>query len=300
MRKILLIAIVIITGVVFISRLFYLQIYDTSFQKLSENNAIKMLFDYPQRGFIYDRNGELMVSNQPSYDVMVIPNDVRALDTLEFCSLLKITKEDFKRILKKARVYSPRLPSVFIPQLTKAEYAFLSEKMYKFRGFYIQKRSLRDYQVDHSSNVLGYIAEVNDPIIKKNLYYRMGDLIGMQGVEKEYENILRGVKGVKYIQKDRFNRDIGPYKQGVFDTIPVRGRDITLTIDVALQKYGEGLMVNKRGGIVALEPKTGEILSLITAPNYDPSLLVGRDRSKNFSFDQIINDRLPFLRSDET
>ncbi len=283
MRKLLLLSIVLITGVVFAGRLFYLQIYDTSFQKLSENNAIKVIYDYPQRGYIFDRNGKLLVSNQPSYDVMVIPRDVKPLDTLEFCDILKITKEDFKSILNKARIYSPRLPSVVIPQLTKEEYAYLSEKMHKYQGFYIQKRSLRDYQVKHSANVLGYIAEVNNRIIEKNPYYQMGDLIGMQGVESQYEEVLRGVKGVKYIQKDRFNRDIGPYKEGIFDTLPQRGKDITLTIDAELQEYGEQLMVNKRGGIVAIEPATGEILTLITAPYYDPGLLVGRERSKNFT-----------------
>ncbi|WP_339831603.1 penicillin-binding protein 2 [uncultured Altibacter sp.] len=283
MRKLLLFSIVLITGVVFAGRLFYLQIYDTSFQKLSENNAINIIYDYPPRGYIFDRNGTLLVSNQPSYDVMVIPRNVKPLDTLEFCEILRITKEDFKSILEKATIYSPRLPSVVIPQLTKEEYAYLSEKMHKYEGFYIQKRSLRDYQVDHSANVLGYIAEVNNRIIEKNPYYQMGDLIGMQGVERQYEEVLRGVKGVKYIQKDRFNRDIGPYKDGVFDTLPERGKDITLTIDAVLQEYGEALMVNKRGGIVAIEPATGEILTLVTAPNYDPSLLVGRERSRNFT-----------------
>jgi len=283
MRKILLITLVLITGIVFSARLFYLQVYDTSFQKLSESNAIKVIYDYPQRGYIFDRNGKLLVANQPSYDVMVIPRDVKPLDTLEFCKLLQISKDDFKSILKKSRVYSPRLPSVVIPQLSKEEYAYLSEKMHKYEGFYIQKRSLRDYQVEHSANVLGYIAEANNRIIEKNPYYQMGDLLGMQGVESQYEEVLRGVKGVKYIQKDRFNRDIGPYKDGIFDTLPKRGEDITLTIDAALQKYGEELMVNKRGGIVAIEPSTGEILTLVTAPSYDPALLVGRERSKNFT-----------------
>ncbi|MBV1923593.1 MAG: penicillin-binding protein 2 [Flavobacteriaceae bacterium] len=283
MRKLLLISIVLITGLVFASRLFYLQIYDTSFQKLSENNAVKTEFIYPQRGYVFDRNGKLLVANQPSYDVMVIPRNVKNLDTLELCELLKIPKEDFTTILKKSWVYSPRLPSVVIPQLTKGEYAYISEKMYKYEGFYIQKRSLRDYQVTNSANVLGYIAEVNNQNISKNPYYQMGDLMGKQGVEKQYEEILRGIKGVKYIQKDRFNRDIGPYKEGVFDTLPERGKDITLTIDETLQKYGEELMINKRGGIVALEPATGEILSLVTAPYYDPGLLVGRERSKNFT-----------------
>jgi penicillin-binding protein 2 len=283
MRKLLLISIVLIVGLIFASRLFYLQIYDTSFQKLSENNAVKTEFIYPQRGYVFDRNGKLLVANQPSYDVMVIPRNVKSLDSLELCDLLKIPKEEFTKILKKSWVYSPRLPSIVIPQLTKGEYAYISEKMHKYEGFYIQKRSLRDYQVTHSANVLGYIAEVNDQNIAENPYYQMGDLTGKQGVEKQYEEILRGVKGVKYIQKDRFNRDIGPYKEGLYDTLPERGKDITLTIDETLQKYGEALMKNKRGGIVALEPATGEILSLITAPYYDPSLLVGRERSKNFT-----------------
>src|SRR5690606_1958438 len=197
-----------------------------------------------QRGYMFDRNGELLVSNQPSYDVMVVPRDVKNLDTLELCKLLDISKETLTDILEKAWVYSPRLPSVVIPQLNKADYASLSEKMYKYEGFYIQRRSLREYQVDHSANVMGYIAEVNNAIIEKNPYYQMGELIGTAGVEKEYEDVLRGIKGVKYIQRDRFNRDIGPYKDGIFDTLPERGNDVQLTIDAALQKYGEELMVH--------------------------------------------------------
>jgi len=283
MKKSLLLVIVVITGVVFAGRLFYLQVYDTSFQQLSENNAVKVTYDYPQRGYIFDRNQNLLVSNQPSYDVMVTPRDVKNLDTLELSELLKIPREELVRILKKARVYSPRLPSPVIPQLTKEEYAYLSEKMYKYKGFYIQKRSLRDYQVRHSANVLGYIREVDERILNKNPYYHIGEIIGMQGVESQYEEVLRGVKGVKYVQKDRFNRDIGPYKESTFDTLPERGKDITLTIDAVLQQYGEELFVNKRGGIVAIEPATGEILALVTAPYYDPSLLVGRERSKNYN-----------------
>ncbi len=282
MRKIVLIVLVLFSGALFAARLFYLQVYGTP-QGLKQNSAVKVVYDYPQRGYMFDRNMQLMVSNQPSYDVMVIPKDVKPLDTLEFCSLLKITKAEFKNILHKARMYSPRLPSVVIPQLNKADYASLSEKMYKYEGFYIQRRSLREYQVHHSANVLGYIGEVNNSIIEKNPYYQMGDLIGMQGAESEYESVLRGIKGVKYIQKDRFNRDLGPYKDGIYDTLPERGHDIQLTIDARLQKYGKELMVNKHGGIVALEPSSGEILALVTAPSYDPSLLVGRDRSKNFT-----------------
>ena len=304
MRNLLLPGLVLIFGIVFTTRLFYLQVYDTSFQALSDSNAVKIEYDYPQRGYIFDRNGELLVSNQPSYDVMVIPREVKDLDTLELCGLLKIEREDFDRIMEKAWTYSPRIASPFIPQLTKGEYAYLSEKMRKYKGFFIQKRSLREYQVDHSANVLGYIAEVNERIINENPYYQMGELIGMQGVEKQYENYLRGEKGVKYIQKDRFNKEIGPYKEGVFDTLPVRGNDIVLTIDAGLQDYGEQLMVNKRGGIVALEPASGEILALVAAPNYDPALLVGRERSRNFTklyydtisrplFDRVLQGEYP-------
>ncbi|WNM19989.1 penicillin-binding protein 2 [Flavobacterium capsici] len=283
MRKVLFPTIIIIASILIVARLFYLQIIDDSLKLKSDNNAIKIKYDYPERGYIYDRYGKLLVANQPSYDIMVIPKDVKEIDTTEFCSLLSITKEDFEKKIAKAKVYSPRLPSVFLPQLNKMEYAAFQEKQRKFDGFYIQKRSLRDYQVDCGANVFGFITQVNEGIIKKNKYYISGDLIGKQGVEESYEEILRGVKGVKYIQKDKFNRDIASYKDGKFDTIAVQGKDITLSIDAELQKYGEQLMINKRGGIVAIEPKTGEILALVTAPSYDPAILVGRQRSKNYT-----------------
>lgn len=283
MRRILLYIIIITSGLIFLARLFYLQVLDDSFAGLSENNAIKVVYDYPQRGFIFDRNGELLVSNQPSYDVMVIPRNLKPFDTTEFCKILGLTEEQLVGRLDKAKIYSPRLPSVVIPQLTKSEYAYLQEKMRKYEGFYIQKRSLRDYYTENGANILGYIAEVNQRTVNENPYYLSGDLIGKQGVEEYYEELLRGIKGVKYIQKDRFNRDIGPYKGGIYDTLPKKGKDLTITIDAELQKYGELLMKNKRGGIVAIEPATGEILAMVTAPNYDPAKLVGRKRSKNFT-----------------
>ncbi len=283
MRKILLPTIIFIATILLVLRLFYLQVIDDTLKLKSDNNAIKKLYEYPERGYIYDRNGKLLVANQPSYDIMVIPKDVKDIDTTEFCSLLKITKEDFINKIEKARVYSPRLPSVFLGQLNKKEYAAFQEIQRKFNGFYIQKRSLRDYQVAFGANVFGFITQVNEGIIAKNKYYISGDLIGRQGVEESYEAILRGIKGIKYIQKDKYNRDIGTYKEGEFDTIAVQGKDITLSIDAELQKYGEELMINKRGGIVAIEPKTGEILALVTAPSYDPAILVGRQRSKNYT-----------------
>lgn len=283
MRKVLLPTIIFVVTLLLVMRLFYLQVIDDSLKLKSDNNAIKIKYDYPERGYIYDRYGKLLVANQPSYDIMVIPKDVKNLDTLEFCTLLNITKEEFLKKIAKAKVYSPRLPSVFLSQLNKKEYAAFQEIQRKFNGFYIQKRSLRDYQVSFGANVFGFITQVNESIIEKNKYYNSGDLIGKQGVEESYEEILRGIKGVKYIQKDKYNRDIGSYKEGRFDTIAVQGKDINLTLDAELQKYGEELMINKRGGIVAIEPSTGEILALVTAPSYDPAILVGRQRSKNYT-----------------
>ncbi|WP_419212687.1 penicillin-binding protein 2 [Maribacter sp. X9] len=292
MRKILLSSIIIIIGITFLGRLSYLQIFSFSTEHLMEDPAIKAIYDYPERGYIYDRNGKLLVGNDPAYDVMVIPREVKPLDTLEFCSLLGIDKEKFIDKLKKARVYSPRLPSVLVPQLSKQDYAKLQEKMRKYKGFYIQKRSLRYYDTPSAANVLGYISEVNEGDLAVNENYKQGELKGRTGVERYYEDLLRGRKGVQYIQKDRFNRDIGPYKNGALDTLPEQGKQISLTLDKTLQEYGELLMNGKRGGIVAIEPSSGEILSMISGPTYDPALLVGRERSKNYTelyYDTIAN-----------
>lgn len=290
MRQFLLFLLVILSGFTFIGRLFYLQIYKGGSNNLYEDNAIRKVWDYPKRGFVYDRNGQLLVGNQPSYDVMVIPREVGEFDIEEFCELLKISRETYDKKLERARNYSPRLASPFVPQLSKEDYAVLQEKMRKFEGFYIQKRPLRKYETTIGANVLGDIGEVNNRDIKNDPYYQMGDLKGKQGIEASYEETLRGVKGIKFIQKDRFNRDIGPYKDGKFDTIPEQGKDITITIDANLQAYGELLMENKRGGVIAIEPATGEILAMVAAPTYDPNILVGRDRSKNFT--KLYNDSI--------
>ncbi|KAF2519958.1 penicillin-binding protein 2 [Flavobacterium salilacus subsp. salilacus] len=283
MRKILLPSFIIVAALLILAKLYYIQILDDSWVKKSDNNAYKIKYEYPERGYIYDRNGALMVANQPSYDIMVTPIEMsKEIDTMEVCRLLNVTKEYYIDRVNKANTYSPRLPSVFLSQLNKKEFAAFQEKIRRFKGFDIVKRSLRDYQIHAASNVFGYIGQVGEATIKKNPYYKSGDLIGRQGVEQVYEDALRGIKGVKYIQKDRFNREIGPFKEGIYDTIAVQGKDITLTLDSELQQYGESLMFEKRGGIVAIEPKTGEILALVTAPTYDPALLVGRDRSDNY------------------
>ncbi|WP_046756545.1 penicillin-binding protein 2 [Kordia jejudonensis] len=285
MRKLLLYFVIISVGVIYTGRLSYLQLFNDNVvaTDLTNDSAIKTVYDYPQRGYVYDRNGVLLVANQPSYDVMVIPREVKEFDIPQFCKLLKITEEEYQKKIEKAKRYSWRIPSVFVAQMAKKDYAYLQEKMHRFKGFYIQKRSIRNYQTAVGANVLGSIAEVNNADLEKNPYYQSGELIGKTGIEKSYEDVLRGVKGVKYIQKDIHNKVLGSYKNGRHDTLAVNGRDIQITIDSKLQEYGEKLMINKRGGIVAIEPSSGEILALVTAPSYNPNLLVGRKRSKNYT-----------------
>ena len=266
---------------VFIGRLFQLQILSRDNYDPIQSAAVKIKYDYPERGYIYDRNGKLLVANQLSYDVMVQPNQVQPLDTLEFCNLLRISKEDFLHRFEKANNYAPYLPSVFLKQLAKEDFAFLQEKLHNFQGFYIQKRIIRDYPINAAANVLGYIGEVNEALAKKSDYYQAGELIGKDGIEKQYEQYLRGRKGKKYFKRNNLNKVTGSYKNGEQDTLAENGKDLTLTLDIELQQYAQKLMKGKRGGIVAIEPSSGEILALVTAPTYNPNMLVGRKRSKN-------------------
>ena len=280
-KSFLLYFLITIIGVVFIGRLFQLQILKGESYDPLNNEAVKTVFDYPERGYIYDRNGVLLVANQLSYDVMIQPNKVKQIDTLEFCKLLKIDIEDFVKRYNKASRYASYLPSVFLKQLAKEDFAFLQEKLYKYDGFFIQKRVIRKYPINAAANVLGYIGEVNEQLAKKNTYYQAGELIGKDGIEKQYENFLRGIKGKKLFNRNNLNKITGSFKNGEQDTLAERGKDLTLTLDIELQQYAQKLMVGKRGGIVALEPATGEILALVTAPSYDPNMLVGRKRSEN-------------------
>jgi penicillin-binding protein 2 len=280
-KSFLLYFLITLVGLIFIGRLYQLQIIRSDRYDPIRNSAVKVEYDYPERGYIYDRNGKLLVANQLSYDVMVQPNKVKALDTLEFCNLLKIEKIDFNKRLERAENYASYLPSVFLKQLAKEDFAFLQEKLHKYTGFYIQKRIIRNYPIKAAANVLGYIGEVNEERARKSDLYEQGELEGKDGVEKQYENILRGKKGKKYLKRNNLNKVTGSYKQGTFDTLPENGKDLILTLDIDLQLYAQQLMKGKRGGIVAIEPATGEILALVTAPSYDPNMLVGRKRSKN-------------------
>ena len=289
-KEYLLAVFIISISFIYLFQLISLQIFNDDYQVLSESNAIYKKTIYPERGLIYDRNNKLIVANQPSYDLMLIPENLKAFDTLEICSILKIDPNLLLKKINEAKSFSVKLPSIILRQITKEQNALFQEKIWKYPGFFIQKKSLRDYKVSIASNLLGYISEVNENEIDDQSYYNIGELIGRQGIEKSYEKILRGKKAVKYFQKDRFNRIIGPYKNGIYDTDVEIPKNITLTIDSELQNYGEKLMQNKRGGIVAIEPDSGEVLALITAPSYDSNLLIGRDRSKNFK--TLLNDTI--------
>ena len=272
----------LVIALVFAVKLVQLQLVNTFYSSLSQNNAVLERALYPERGFIYDRNGALLVTNMPSYDLMVIPENLTEFDTLELLHLIQLGKDEFENRLRKAKKYSRKLPSTIVSALSQETHAVLQEKIWKHQGFYLQKKSVRDYRKPIAANVLGYVSEVNNNDLKKDPYYQKGELIGRQGIEKYYEKYLRGIKGKEFLQKDKFNRIIGSYEGGSFDVPPIQANDIILTLDETLQEYGEYLMQNKRGGIVALEPSSGEILALVSAPNYDPAILVGRKRSANY------------------
>ena len=289
-KKSVLVILTLGTFFLFIFQLILLQLFNSEYSQLSENNAVEKRPVYPNRGLIYDRNGILLVANQPVYDLMVIPENIESFDTLELINGLSISKDELLNQLKKANRFSQKLPSSIIRQISKENRAMFQEKMWKYRGFYFQKKLVRDYVLPTASNLLGYTSEVNSNELNEKSEYMLGEMIGRQGIEKTYESNLSGKKGASFYQKDRFNRIIGTYKNGEFDTEPESSENLTLTIDALLQQYGESLLQNKRGGIVAIEPSTGEVLALVTAPNYNPNKLIGRERSRNFS--DLLNDTI--------
>lgn len=281
-RKIIVLAIFLVIAVIFLVRLFYLQVIDESYKLSAQNQAVRIVTQYPVRGLVYDRKGQLMVYNEAAYDLMVVPREVTEIDTLDFCSLVGISIEDFRQRFEKARSYSRYKASVFEKQIPAYAYAKIAEKLFKFPGFYTQQRTLRKYPRSVAAHLLGYIAEVDPSDIDRDQYYRSGDYIGKAGLEKEYEKELRGVRGSKRILVDVHNVVKGNFQDGQYDTLAVPGTNLISTIDLDLQEYGELLMQNKRGSVVAIEPKTGEILAMLSAPTYDPNLLVGRDRNVNY------------------
>ncbi len=290
-RKYVIITLIILACAGLLGKLFYIQVIQDSYRLSADNNVLRYDIQYPARGLIYDRNGKEIVTNMAAYDLMVVPSQVQKdMDTVSFCRLLGITNRIYNERLKAARNYSWRAPSVFLKQISDATYAGFQEKLFLYPGFYVQPRTLRKYTLPVGAHLLGYVSEVDDGIVKKNPYYKPGDYIGKLGIEEKYEEVLRGKKGVKILLVDVFSRVKGSYAEGAFDTMAVQGADITASIDLDLQAYGEQLMRNKRGSIVALDPKTGEVLALVSAPNFDPGLLVGRVRSENYS--KLLTDTL--------
>ena len=274
--------------IVYIIRLFTLQLMSDDYKKNADSNAFLKKIAYPSRGVIKDRNGKLLVYNQPSYDIMVVMNEAKNhLDTLKFCEALGITREEFDERMEaikdrsKNPGYSRFTEQMFMSQLSDHDFSVLQEKMFRFPGFYVQKRSIRQYEYPYAAHVLGDVAEVSPSDIEEDDYYQSGDYIGKLGVERYYEKYLRGEKGVQILLRDAHGRIQGSYKDGELDRPPVPGKNLTLGIDIDLQALGERLLEGKIGSIVAIEPKTGEVLCMVSSPTYDPRMMVGRQRSKS-------------------
>jgi penicillin-binding protein 2 len=282
-RKYVIMVLFIVASFGLIIRLFVIQVIKESYRISADNNVLRYVTQYPARGLIYDRNGKLMVTNQAAYDLMVIPAQTVNIDTALLCSELNITKGVFLERMKAAVNYQKRAPSVFLKQLSAETYARFQEKMFLFPGFYVQPRTLRKYSKPIAAHLLGYVSEVDESLLKRDPYYKPGDYIGKLGIEEAYEKEIRGSRGVKIYMVDVYSRVKGSYANGDLDTLAVQGSDIISGIDMDLQEYGEYLMHNKSGSIVALDPKSGEVLTLVSSPNYDPGLLVGRIRSENFA-----------------
>ncbi len=287
-RSIIIAVIAVIIVVVYIVRLFTLQLLSDDYKKNADSNALLKRIDYPSRGLIYDRTGELLVFNQPSYSVSVVMNEIDdRLDTLEFCRALGITKDFFDKRMAELKdrtknpAYSKYTPQLFISQLSDEEFGVFREKLFRFPGFYSEKRSIRQYTYPYAAHVLGDVAEVSPSDIEEDDYYQPGDFIGKQGVERSYEQLLRGQKGVQILLRDAHGVVQGHYKDGSLDSNPIAGKNLTLSIDLNLQALGERLLEGKIGSIVAIEPSTGEVLCMVSSPTYDPRMMVGRQRSAN-------------------
>jgi len=296
-RKLIVIGLFLLVFFIYVIRLFTLQVLDSSYKLSAENNVFRHIVQYPTRGLIFDRNGELMVFNQSVFDVLVVPNETEEFDTLLLCKFADVEKKELKEKLREAKRYSKYKPSIIIQLLDFKKYSLLQESIYKFKGFYTQERTVRSYSKPIAASVLGYVGEVDTSEINRNPYYISGDYIGKSGIEKSYEEILRGKKGVKIQMVDVHNRLKGSYEEGKYDTTAIVGANIITSIDAELQAFAEKLLHNKKGSVVAIEPSTGEILALVTSPSYDPGLLVGRERTRNYRRLQFDEDKPLYNRA---
>ena len=291
-RKYIIRVLIVIIAIVFSTKLFFIQVLDESYQLAAENNIVQEIVEYPYRGLIFDRNKNLLVYNEPSYDLMVVPKEVNNLDTAMFCQTFDLDKTEFEEMMLKARRYSPIKPSQFLKQITNENFAKVQDRLVDFQGFYPKARTVRKYPYDGLANVFGYIGEVDSRQLKRDTkkYYKSGDHIGKAGIESSYEEVLRGRRGVKYKMVNVRGIEKGSFKDGKLDTLAVPGEDITLSIDIELQRYAEKLMNGKIGSVVAIEPSTGEILAFVSSPSYDPNLLTGKNYSENYG--KIVADTL--------
>ena len=291
-RKYVVYTFFILVGLLFLIRLAYLQLFSEDYALAADNNTRRDITIYPPRGLIYDRNGELIVYNEAVFDLMVIPIQMKkeGMDTLAFCKLVGITKEEFDKRIKKAKKYSRRKASFFEKQISKEQTAYIQEQLYNYPGFYVQPRTLRKYPYPIAAHVLGYIGEVGRRDLERDSFYSQGDYIGISGIERFYEKDLRGTKGIRKLMVDVYNREKGPFHGGIYDVPARNGKNLYTGIDYQLQAYGQELMQNKIGAIVAIEPSTGEIIAMVSSPSYDPNLLTGRIRSKNYRI--LLNDTL--------
>lgn len=281
-RKYVLIAAVLFIAVVFILRLFWIQVVDDQWKAKAANMAERRITVYPARGLVYDRKERLLVANTPVYDLMVVPREVKPFDTARFCTIIGVSPEDLRKRLSDATAYSRYKPSIIEKQIPADQFAAISVHLHKYPGFYGQSRTLRTYPPRTAAHLLGYLSEVSPAKVEADPYYKPGDVIGVGGLEQYYEEQLRGRRGVSYVLVDVHNNIKGPYKDGIYDTLAVEGKDLFTGLDLDLQLLGERLMQNKKGSIVALDPKTGEVLCMVSSPTYDPELLVGRVRNTNY------------------
>lgn len=282
-RKYIIALIFVLIPVIFIVRLFYMQVVDDKWKERAAQISENKVITYPARGIVYDRDGKKLIANEVYYDIRVIPGQAKNIDSVALAKLLDISLEEYTEKMNKAREYSRRKSSEIVRQIPPDEFAEIAIELPNYPGFFEVERTLRIYPQPIAAHVLGYMSEVDSADIKRDGYYKSGDMIGKSGIERSYEEVLRGKKGVKYYLQDAIGVETSRFEGGKYDTAAVEGKDITLTIDAELQAYGEKLMKNKRGAVVAIEPKSGEILTMISSPTYDPNLLVGRRLGKNYS-----------------
>jgi penicillin-binding protein 2 len=283
-RRIIIFLVFLAIGMVFIGKLFYLQMMDDTYEKAADNNAIRKIIQIPFRGEVYDRKGKLIVYNTPVYDLYVTPRKAVVKDTNRFCALFGVSKGYFDSTMHQARVYSRVKPSLFLKHLSKEDFARIQDALVDYPGFSISTTAFRTYQSRALSNALGYVAEINPNSLvdQRDDYYRQGDYVGISGLEAFYEESLRGNRGVKYRMVNSNGVEKGEYKKGQLDINPIAGQNLYTSIDIRLQEYADSLMMHKVGSVVAIEPSTGEVLTMVSAPSYDPSLLAGRNFSKYY------------------